>query len=83
MKFVNVEQAKGLEINTPAFILDADGSYGIGRLVKMEQTVKGTVRTFEIATFVDPGKPPSINPTVSTTITHVAVIKQQSNGTKD
>lgn len=82
MKFVNVDQVKGLEIDTPVFVLDGD-TYGFGKLVKIEKTVKGTVRTFEIATFTEPGKPPSINPTTSITVSHVAIIKPRSNGTED
>ena len=78
MKFIDIQKAKGLEINKPVFIIDQD-TYGLGKLVKIEQTINGTVRTFEVAQFAPNGHPPSINPTLSTTVSHVAIIKNNAD----
>lgn len=77
MKFVSISQARGLNIDEPVFTINKSGKYGFGKLIKEEKTVDGITRTFEVATFAENGHPPSINPTLVTDITHVAVIKNK------
>lgn len=90
MKWIDINSARGLEIDQPVFTKDAEGNFGYGRLIKEEKTIKGIVRTFETARFepkiflkqTDCGNKEEENPignysktTEQTNITHIAIPK--------
>lgn len=72
MRFIPLSSARSLVIDEPVFTLNDVGQYGLGKLIKIEKTAKGTVHTFENVTTPDEVSKPVVN------ITHVAIVK---NGT--
>lgn len=82
MKFVSIESARGFEIDQPIFVkyVETIGAgqadrFAMAKLVKEEKTKGGIVRTFEVATFTEEGKPPAIKPTLITNVVAVCVPK--------
>jgi hypothetical protein len=52
MKFIEVDKARKLDFNTPVFVrIDNDPTPAVGRMLKVEHTAQGVVRTFEVAGF--------------------------------
>lgn len=74
MKFVNITSAK-IEIDQPVFTKNEKGEHGLGKLVSKTESSKETVWTFEVATFTEEGKPPSVKPTLVTDIVAVCKFK--------
>lgn len=72
MKFVETEKARGLKFNTPVFVrIDNDPMPAVGRMLKVEHTAQGVVRTFEIAKFHE--DIPKEGSFISTKVTHVCI----------
>lgn len=71
MKWIPIDKARKLIFNLPVFTQSKDGIFGIGKLVKKEQTDKGVVHSFAV-TYYDGTNPEPVYFTC-TDITHVAI----------
>lgn len=80
MKFVAVAQAKGLTPGSPqqVYTLNANGEYGVGRLVSRTEDVKGLHLKFEVPQYASADKPPRLEPVIVENITHVCIQKDRS-----
>ena len=72
MKWIDINKVRGLEIDQIVFVKDTDNDFSCARLIKIEQTKDGVVKTFDVAVF---GQDYSGNgePCLQTNITHVAI----------
>lgn len=71
MKWIDVQQARKLTFNVPVFTKNKDGVFGLGKLIKKEQTATGMAYSFAV-TYYDPGQTEPVYFTCSD-ITHVAI----------
>lgn len=84
MKFIEVGKARSLKFNTPVFVrIDNDLAPAVGRMLKVEHTAQGVIRTFEVAGFSEDwnadGKMSRtddgilLEPFTTTKVTHVCI----------
>jgi hypothetical protein len=71
MKFVAIKSAKGLVPGTEVYTLDADGHYGVGRLVSKIEDAKGLHLEFEVPQYSEVPRTPK--PITVNNITHVCL----------
>lgn len=84
MRFVNINQAKGLKVGQQVFTLDDAGKYGVATLRQRTETEHGAELVFEVPQYFSQDKP-AVKGTFVKNITHVAVQKDknQLNGQEE